>query len=274
MVRKITIISVFLFLLPLLAYADGEIFWETKLPFEKAAIKYVISGIENGEETLYLKNFGNTTAKYRRSSMQVMGIEKITETIELINPEWIYMYDLQTKTGTKVVNTKKYLAEEYLKLSDSEKERVRKNSQELSMGFLFGGLNGVLQENAKTMLGMVCDKMQFMGTTIYAIHDSDIPLETESNIMGMMTLVEAVSVQEGFAPEKYFLHPSGIIPVADLEADAISRARAQEAILKLNDPEFSKKAFSHGRSYLPEPNPDEQQEMEQAVEALKNIFEK
>ena len=88
MVRKITIISILL-LLPLLAHAAGNNFWEAKLPFEEATIEYSISGVENGAEILYLKNFGNTAARYHRSAMQVMGIVSVTETIEFIDPEWI-----------------------------------------------------------------------------------------------------------------------------------------------------------------------------------------
>ena len=273
MLRKITIFSIIL-LLPRLAHAEGNNLWEVKLPFEKATIEYSISGVEEGKETLYIRNYGNNTARYRRSVMQIMGIEKLTEVVGFADPEWIYTYNLQEKTGTKIPNPKKYLNEEYEKLNDSEKEKVRRNSEELGIGLLYNGMSGEFEENAVTILGLHCDKTQFMGTTMYTIHDSDIALKTESNIMGMITLVEATSLIKGFAPENYFQHPQGITAVIDPEADAISRSIAQEMILKLRDPKASEKVFIPGATHRLQPDPEEQQDMEKAIKALKNIFEK
>jgi hypothetical protein len=272
MLKKVTILSIIL-LLPLLAYAEGHSLWEVKLPFEKATIEYSIRGVEDGVETLYIKNYGNATARYRRSVMQVMGIEKVTATVDFKDPEWIYSYDLQRKTATKTTNPKKYLAEEYERLSDSEKEQVQRNSEELGVGLFFGGMSREIEENAMTILGINCDKIQLMGTTIYAIHGSDITLKTESNIMGMITLTEAISIQKGFAPDNYFQHPKEITAGIDPEADAISRSMAQEIIRRLNDSKASEKdVFPESKYYL-QPDPEEQEDMEKAIEALKDIFE-
>ncbi len=273
MPRNVTISLIVLFL-PLLAHAEENNLWEVKLPFEKAIIEYSISGVEQGEEILYIRNYGNTTVRYRRSVMQVMGIEKVTETVVFTDPDWIYTYDLQEKTGTKITNPKKYLDEEYDKLSDLEKEQVQKNSEKLGLSLLYSGMSGEFEEKAMTILGMQCDITQFMGKTMYTIHDSDIPLKKESNIMGMVTLVEATSLTEGFAPESSFDHPPGIIPAIDPEADAISRSIAQETILRLNDPKACEKVLLQGSTHKLQPDPEEQQDMEKALEALKNIFEK
>jgi hypothetical protein len=272
MLKKVAILSVIL-LLPLMAYAENQSPWEVKLPFEKATIEYSIRGVEDGVETLYIRNYGNTTARYRRSVMQVMGIEKVTATIDFIDPEWIYIYDLQGKTATKTTNPRKYLAEEYQRLSDSEKEQVQRNSEELGFGLFFGGMSGEIEKNAMTILDINCDKIQFMGTTIYAIHGSDIALKSESNIMGMITLTEATSLNKGFAPDNYFQHPVEITAVIDPEADAISHSMAQEIIRRLSDPKASEKdVFPESKNYL-KPDPEEQENMEKALEALKDIFE-
>jgi len=272
MLKKITVFLILLFL-PVLAGAEEDKLCQVRLPFEKATIEYSISGVEEGTETLYIKNFGDTTARFHRSVMQVMGIEKVTETIIITEPEWIYTYDLREKTATKTVNPKIYLEEEYLQLNESERGQVRKNSEKLGLGLPNNGMNGEFEANVMTMLGMHCDKTQLMGTTSYTIHDSDIPLKTESNIMGMITLIEATSVKKGYAPEKYFLHPEGITAVIDPEADAVSRSMAQEIIRKLNDPEASENVLFKDSAHQLQPDPEEQQDMEKAIEALKNIFE-
>jgi hypothetical protein len=260
-------------LLPIFAHAEGNNLWEVKLPFEKATIEYTISGVEEGTETVYIRNHGDTIARYRRSAMQVMGIEKITEVIDFIDHEWIYTYDLQENTGTKKVNPKKYLDEEYDQLTDSGKKLVQRNSEELGIGLLYSGMSGEFEKNAVMIQGMSCDKIQFMGTTMYTIHDSDIALKTESDIMGMITLIEAISVKEGFAPEYYFQHPEGITAVIDPEADAIARSMAQETIRNLSDPNVAEKGLYQESTHHLQPDPEEQQDMEKAIEALKNIFE-
>ena len=165
------------------------------------------------------------------------------------------------------------MEEEYNQLSGSDKEQVLKNSKELGIVFSNGGMGGEIEENATTILGIACDKTQFMGTTMYTIHNSDIALKTETNIMGMVTLIEATSIIKDVAPQRYFQHPQGITAVIDLEADAISRSMAEETILKLNDPEASEKVLLPGATHQLHPAPEEQQDMEKAIEALKNIFE-
>ncbi len=37
--------------------------WDTKLPFKNAIIDYKVSGTLNGEKTIYVKDYGRTTAE-------------------------------------------------------------------------------------------------------------------------------------------------------------------------------------------------------------------
>ncbi len=275
MVKKVMMLLMAM-ALPALALAGDQNPWDIKLPFKKATINYTISGMENGTETLYIRDYGKETAKYHKAEMNMMGMTKVNESIEFVDPEWIYIYDLQEQTGTKAVNPQKYMIEEYNKLTDAEKEQVIKNSRQIASGPMLGGMGGEIEEKATKILGYDCDRMSMMGTTVYAIHKAGLPLKTESNMMGMKMLIEATKIDKGEPPKKYFKHPEGITAVMDPDADAMARSMAKETMTMLKDPEAAEKASQHRPMMSPprqqEMTPEEQQQMEQAMEALKNIF--
>lgn len=262
-------------LVPALALAEESMPWDTRLPFEKATIKYLISGVEQGESTLYLRAYGKESVRYDNSVMEVMGLKKISETIEFIDPDWIYFFDLQQQTATKSANPQKYMREEYRLLSDEEKAQIQQNSGMLSIGPVPGAITGEELSNATSILGYSCDKTEFMGATVYSMHQTNIPLKTESSLMGMEMSIEAVSVETGIAPGKYFQHPEGITPVMDEEADAMARSVARETIAMLKDTEALSRASGGNVPYGRERqkfSPEEQHEMEEALEALREMF--
>ncbi len=275
MIKNIAI-ALLLQLIPMGVLAGSNDLWKINLPFEKATIRYAISGVEEGYEILYIRDFGQRTAKYRTSTMKVMGIEKTTETVEFVDPDWIYTFDLQRRTGTKSANPQSYIYDEFNKLNDHEKQQLVENNNQLNLGPMLGGMSGELEEKVVTMLGYPCDKAQFVGAEVYSIHGTSIPLRTEANIMGMRMIVEAVKIEEEVAPLSYFEHPRGIIPSYDANADNMARSLAKETIAMLKDSESAQVAA------MPEeivevsqqfPDPAEQQEMEDAIEILKKTFD-
>jgi len=274
MVKKGVMLLVLL-ILPALVSAGEKNPWDVKLPFKEATIEYSLSGMQEGTESLYIKNSGKETAKYHSSVMSMMGMKQETKTAEFVDPEWIYTYDLVEGTGVKAANPQKYMIEEYNKLSKKEKEQVLKNSEKMSAGPMLGGISVDVEKNAETILGYPCDRVNVMGATVYSIHETGLPLKTESNMMGMKMLAEATKVDEGSAPGKYFEHPEGITAALDPEADAMSRTMARETIAILKDPEAAEKMQGQpmpSNPQQPQLTPEEQQEMEQAMEAMKNIF--
>ncbi|MEE4240246.1 MAG: hypothetical protein V2I36_02195 [Desulfopila sp.] len=273
---KKTFMILLLCIVPAFSCMAGENPWESKLPFKEATIEYSISGMEKGNETVYIRDYGRETATYRSSVMSMMGMKQATETIEFMDPDWIYSFDLQEGTGTKAANPQKYMIEEYNKLSTSEKQQVIKNSEQMSGGPLFGGMSADIEKNAATILGYDCDRVSLMGATVYTIPKSGVALKTESNMMGMKILIEATKIDEGSAPEKFFQHPEGITPIMDPEADAMARTMAQETMKMLKDPDAAEKA-KNSPMMLPgaqqqDMTPEEQQEMQEAMEMLKGLF--
>ncbi len=280
--KKSTVMSFMILLLlviPNLVMAGSKGPWEIKLPFKNAVIDYTHSGMAKGSETLYIRDHGRETARYLKITTTMMGMTNVDETIEIQNPEWIYRFDMTEKTGVKMVNPQKYFKEEYEKLSAAEKKEVDKNSKTMGMSFA-SGMGGELEENVTEILGYSCDRTEIMGSTVYSIHRSGIPLKTESNMMGMQMKVEATAIKKGKAKKKHFQFPEGIEPVADPQADAMSRHMAKQTIDMLKDPEAAKGQHS---PMTPPPSPGQQtdpgaaggqQEMEQAMKMLKEMFGK
>lgn len=270
MKKIVSFLLMMILLVPVLVSSGDDNPWDKTLPFKEATIKYSLSGVEKGTETLYIRKNGEETAKFHKTTTTMMGMTMANETIEVTDADWVHTFNMIEKTGAKVANPQKYMIEEYDKLSQKEKEQVLKNSKEFGVS-----MGGQVEKNAVKILGFDCDMATAMGTTIYSIHDTGIPLKTESNVMGMTIIVEATNIDEGAVSQKFFDHPKGITPVLNLESDAMARSMAKQTMDMLKDPEASKKTTSLPASQnfnQQEMTPEEQEQMEKAMEALKGIF--
>ena len=276
MYKRLVVMLVLLFL-PMIAHGKSDNPWEKKLPFGGATITYALSGSENGSEILYIRDGGRLTAKYHKGTMKILGMAQQTETLQITDPDWIYTFDLMKKTGTKKTNPQKYMIEEYNKLSNKEKQQVKKNGEDMATGPMMAGMNVTVVKKAKKILGYECDSAEVMGSTVYTIHDSPIALLSETNMMGMKIRIEATDIDTGTPAKKFFKHPEGITPVMDKESDAMARSMAKQTMDMLKDPEGVQKAGTNSAPAARQKNqeeisPEEQQEMEEAMEMLKGIF--
>ncbi len=268
--------------LPGLVAAEKKGPWEVKLPFKNAAIEYTHTGMAQGTETLYVRDHGQETARYLKTTTKMMGMTNVEETIEIQEPDWVYTFDMVQKTGVKMANPQKYFMEEYEKLSPADKRKVDENSKAMGKSFA-GGMGGEVEENVSKLLGYSCDRVEVMGVKVYSIHGTGLPLKTESNMMGMSMTVEATAVNKGAAKKKYFKFPEGIEPVFDSQSDAMARQIAKQTIEMLKDPEAAK---AQQGSPMMRPSSSGQQnsgatgnqpsneEMEQAMKMFKEMFGK
>ncbi len=274
--KKNFLVGIVVFMLwPLSVSAGEKSPWEVKLPFKSATIRYTISGMENGTEVIYIRDYGRESATYHTTKTTMMGMTIVNETVDITTPEWEYDFDLTNRTGSKNVNPEKYMIEEYNKLSKAEKRQVLKNTETMG-GSVAEGFGGNVQQNAEKIMGYSCDRAEMMGTVAYSIHGSGIPLLITTNMMGMSMKVEATAVDEGRVDNKFFQLPEGIEPVMDPQSDAMAREMARQTITMLKDPEGAKKigeevngAQMQGSEQL---TPAEQDQMQQAMEMLKGVF--
>ncbi len=264
----------------------GENPWDAKLPFKNATINYAITGSETGNETLYIRKYGKEQATYRNTTTKIFFMTTKTETIQIVTPDWIYSIDLQEKTGAKSVNPTKYMMEEYNNLSRSDRKKLVKNSEELGQSVI-NGTQGEIEKNATKILGYSCDKVSVMGSTIFMISGTGLPLKSETSLAGMNFLSVATGIDKGSAPENVFIPPAGIKLEHDPEADQMARTMAKQTIEMLLDPDKAQASISQHRTTPPSSGPeseggtvpaegtegqDMQDAMRKGMDALRGIF--
>lgn len=270
--KRLALIMLALILIPGLAVAGEKNPWQKPLPFKEATITYVLAGMEQGSEVMYIKDKGERQAVHHTGTTSMMGMTMETKTIEITEPDWIYSYDLTEGTGLKSVNPNKCLSEEYNKLSRAEKKQVLKNI-EIMGNSTMASMGGTVQKNVTEILGYDCDKASVMGSTVYLIHDTDIPLKTEVTTMGMNMTITATDIDKGGVSEKYFEHPANIQAIHDTQADAMTRSMAQQTMEMLKDPEGAKQPSNATQQQRMEQIPEEdREEMQQAMEMMKGLF--
>ncbi len=229
--------------------------WEVKLPFKEATIHYQLNGTEQGEETLYIKDYGRIRAKYHKGTTTVMGMTTSTETVELQDPDWIFTYDLVEKTGSKSTNPSKLYKEEYTKLSSSEKKNFDKNAKVLGAGMMAQMGGSVTRTNA-TFMGYACDVVTVQGmSTSTVFQGTDIPLKTEMSMMGMKSSTIATKVDTSAAiPETVFFPPAGIAAELNPQAEAMMQGTIQQMVGTLKEPDGATKMQqqAQGGSMMPD----------------------
>ena len=212
--------------------------WEMQLPFKEATIHYTLSGTEQGEETLYIKDYGRLRAKYHKGSTSMMGMTVKNETVEITSPDWVAAYNLVEKTGSKTTNPNKLYQREYNKLSSGEKKNFEKNAKQFGAGMMaqFGG--GVTREKG-SFLGYECDVITVNGmSTTSVFRGTDVPLKTEVTMMGMNSSNIATQVDTTSAiADTVFAPPAGIVAELNPQAEAMLEGTVQQMVNSFKEPD-------------------------------------
>ena len=203
--------------------------WMKKLPFKVATIHYNISGTEQGSQTMYIKDYGETTALHRNTVMNMFGMTQRQDTIQITTPDWVYDIDLTNRSGSKSVNPAKYMLEEYNRLSASDRKKADRNAEKMGAQAV-NNMQGNIQKNAAKLLGYSCDLVSMMGVTVYSIAGTGVELKSESNMMGVKALTVATKIDKGNPPKSKFTPPAGIDLRPDPEADAMARQMARSMV--------------------------------------------
>ncbi len=246
--RKQCLLVVSMILLFFCSLAWGEdLPWEMKLPFKEATIHYELTGSEQGKETLYIKEYGKLRAKHRQATATMMGMTKKTETVEIVDPDWMYTYDLVEKKGEKTTNPRKIYLTEYNKFNAEEKKNFEKNAKELGTSMM-GQFGGSVQQNAGKMLGYDCDITTVGGmSTVHLLHGTDIPLRSEVAIMGMNSTNAATKIDTSSAiPGSAFAPPQGINATLNQEAENMMAGMIQQTMDTLKKPDGAKQMQAAG----------------------------
>lgn len=248
--------------------------WDRKLPFKNATINYKIDGQMKGSKTIYVTDYGRNSAEYSDTSMTVFGMTQKQQEIIITSPDWVFTIDLTNATGTKQANPNKYLKEKFAKLSASEKKKVIKNAEQTGIA-MTGEMGGEVEKNAAKLLGYSCDKATIVGTTVYTISGTDLPLKIESNMMGVNMIETATGIDKGKPAAAKFKVPSGIRIEHDPAADRMIKEQAEmtiEGLLTGTAPAAGVRPSGGGAGQddLNQLTPEQQQQMQQMLKMFGN----
>ncbi|MBE9504718.1 MAG: hypothetical protein IME96_11130 [Proteobacteria bacterium] len=215
--------------------------WEIKLPFKTAVIHYKNTGSLKGEEKLYIRKGGKEMAKITNLSGKVMFVPMKDKKMDITTVDWIYNVDMEKQEAQKFTNPKKFMMEEYNKLSQKEKATVLKNMEEIGMN-MTNLLGGTVKKKASKILGYTCDVVTVMGTTIHTMTKTPIPLKTVGNVMVIKINSVATKIEKNVkVPDDIFKVPPGIKVMYIKEQDDLNREMSKSMIANLKDPDAAKK---------------------------------
>lgn len=229
MKRVLSMLIIFLFANSAFALENP---WDQKLPFENATIKYQLSGTMTGTKIIYVDDYGQKTAEYSDTTMKMFGMTQQQKEIIITTPDWVYTVDGMENYGSKHANPKKYMLEEFNRLSKADQKKVLKNVDALGVSTI-EGMNGKLEKNAATIKGYTCDKVSLMGTVAYTITNSELPLKIEGNTMGIQVSQMVTSIRKGSAPYSKFNLPAGIDFEHNEAADQMMQTQARSVMQSL-----------------------------------------
>lgn len=248
--------------------------WEPKLPFKQAEISYKAEGTAKGTSTLYVKDYGRTTAKYTNTEMKIFGMSQKTREVVITTPEWMYTFNLEENTGSKQTNPLKYMQDEYKKLSKADQKKARQRAEEQGVAMV-SSMGGTVEKNAKKILGYQCDKTTAMGTTVYTISGTQLPLRVKSNLMGIKIKETATNIKKGSVPSAKFEFPKGIKPIHDTSADNMMKSQAKAMMEGLLS-DGQKSSSSQREQTIKEDSNDESEssgEQEEQMKQMQKMFD-
>jgi hypothetical protein len=73
-------------------------------PFEKATLTYAVTGAQQGTQTIYIKDYGRTTAQHYEATVPARDGTQEINVSTYTDPQWIYTYDFAAKQGTRAPN--------------------------------------------------------------------------------------------------------------------------------------------------------------------------
>ncbi len=184
--RRMKIRAIILAGLLLLIYSVSAQTKEFKRYSMKSGIvKYEISGMQNGTAEMYFDDFGMKEATYEKAVIEMYGIKQQSESVNYLQGYWQYNIDKLTNSATKTKNT---ILESIVENSEDGDLVVIGKEMFISMG---GKLIG-----EEDVIGKLCEiwELESLGTKVWVWEN--IPLRTETNMMGISIIRIATSVEE------------------------------------------------------------------------------
>ncbi len=190
----------------------GENPFETLLPFKEATIHYSITGNKKGTQTTYIKEFGKQRVIYKNSNSKIMHAKKANDSLIMIDQEWTYHINLNTKEAIKEPSLNKLLIERFNKLTKKDQNFIR-------------------EKKGKKILGLDCQEESIAGVTRYVSKKGHLLLRSETGIMGYKVKTLASSIDVNDVNSSLFILPKDL-KIRERKADVAKVNEIINALLR------------------------------------------
>jgi len=161
---------------------------------KSAIIKYKVSGMNNGTETVYIDDWGRREAIYKKFTTKLMGIDLERNFMTLIaeNGKWVYNIDLNSRTAIKM---------------DNKGFKALQGNSGSNMDVAIGAVKIGTEE----ILGRACNVWQKSYPYSKAWMWKGIALKKDQDVAAMGVITEATEIQENISiPEDKLIIPSDV----------------------------------------------------------------
>ncbi len=161
---------------------------------KSAIIKYKVSGMNNGTETVYIDDWGRREAIYKKFTTKMMGIDLERDFMTLIaeNGKWVYNIDLNSRTA--------------IRMNNAGYKALQGNS-----GSNMDATIGAMKIGTEEILGRECDVWEKSYPYSRAWIWKGIALRKDQDVAAMGVLTEATEIQENVSiPEDKLIIPTDV----------------------------------------------------------------
>jgi len=161
---------------------------------KSAIIKYKVSGMNNGTETVYIDDWGRREAIYKKITTKMMGVDLERNFMTLIteNGKWVYNIDLNSRTA--------------IRMNNAGYKALQGNP-----GSNMNVAIGAMKVGTEEILGKVCDVWKKGYPYSMAWIWKGVALKKDHEVAAMGVLTEATDIQEDVSiPEDKLTIPSDV----------------------------------------------------------------
>jgi len=249
-------------------------------------VSYALTGDLSG--TAFVASDGERLVHRQTGTLKLMGKASSNDNWVLTTPDSTYRVDLSKKQGTVAPNLLPSLATAYDELDGAAKKRLHQNMEDmgamLSRAFYLAGLNGGEKLSSKSYAGQECEERQFGPMRICTMNKAPILLHSQLSLVCMNFEETATEVKLGAPPADAFTPPAGVSWTADShlqKPDSMARGfvlylssqQLADSIAKAKQEVQAAEGQAHvaAGQQPPKPTPEQQAQMQQACEMLKNF---
>lgn len=153
---------------------------------ESGIVEYEMSGMQKGTETVYFDKWGWREAKYTNSELSIAGITRKESKLSIMDGDWIYNIDLESRTGTKIKNT---LLPQFIEAARKKGQTMTELGEEMMRNM------GGEKSGTDTVAGQPCDVWVSKQMDSRSCVWNGVTLRTEVTMGGMRMTSNATRFQ-------------------------------------------------------------------------------